>query len=791
MKKYITLFTMAALSMPVFILSLPQGTAAQVRANTTLSCTTFTTNLRIGDRGAAVGRLQAALEAEGFEIADSDKPQRDGQTIANSTFGESTASAVVEFQEKYASEILRPSGLRRGTGYVGPSTRAKLNALLNCGKTPRPTPTPVTPFVCPAGFICRPITPQITPTPTPTPTTNVCPTGFVCPPNNPTAYITDPNISGSATLISASEDKVYKWAAGSEVHSSDWKWQVSITNGNSNSKTVTKMVLVHNAAGEGWATDSSSDNPVGKVLRSLGVTNGQCDTCGFNRTWTENLNLTFAAGETKNISAYGEPASWTFSGGYLMIYFTDGTRAKITIPSSSIRPGSSDVSVPVVVVRPSVSAYLADASSDKVSANFNPGVGISNKNPNDWHWVATIRKPSNLTIESMTILSNSYGEGWSTSNNSSQYGKVLYPIAFYLNGQAVNTSYNQFLATSDTSLTLDLYGQPETVPFSGGTLTVRFSDGTSASTNISSSSISPINSAVASLKVMTPNGGETLTQDQNTLIRWSGGTYPVQIGVVRASFPNDRTVEGWIQLRGNANDSITWDTHRIGDLTVGGQWWFINPGQYKIIVVSANAQGNYCFSGSDCVYDVSDSSFTINAAAAPVTMTVGASLESASENRVGIDRFSPGSSMFGDYASDWKWNITLSGDSFASGQIKQIKSITVYHNSVSEGWSTSASSNNDLHKNLYPLLLVADGASSTAYDQDIGSLSASKPSITFAAYGQIETGHFNGGRVVVTFSDGTSVSGNISSSAIVPSTPNAEAQSAAAVRAFQQMYYGN
>lgn len=105
-------------------------------------CYDFNANLRVGDEGSAIAALQTALKKEG--LLDS---------ITNE-FDEETAAAVVEFQEEYKNEILTPAGLRRGTGFVGKATRAKLNKIYGCGLiTPPPvaTATPSITVLSPSG----------------------------------------------------------------------------------------------------------------------------------------------------------------------------------------------------------------------------------------------------------------------------------------------------------------------------------------------------------------------------------------------------------------------------------------------------------------------------------------------------------------------------------------------------------------------------------------------------------------------------------------------------------------
>jgi len=86
-------------------------------------CHTFNKNLGYENSDSnEVWSLHTTLHNEGISYG-SDGPNE---------YGEGTMSAVVEFQEKYASEILTPFKLKHGTGFVGKSTRAKLNALYGC-----------------------------------------------------------------------------------------------------------------------------------------------------------------------------------------------------------------------------------------------------------------------------------------------------------------------------------------------------------------------------------------------------------------------------------------------------------------------------------------------------------------------------------------------------------------------------------------------------------------------------------------------------------------------------------
>ena len=88
----------------------------------------FTKDFTIGDDDFQVQGLQKILNQDPKTRIASSGPGSPGQETTY--YGALTAAAVAKFQELYASEILTPNGLTKGSGYFGPSTRAKMNAIV-------------------------------------------------------------------------------------------------------------------------------------------------------------------------------------------------------------------------------------------------------------------------------------------------------------------------------------------------------------------------------------------------------------------------------------------------------------------------------------------------------------------------------------------------------------------------------------------------------------------------------------------------------------------------------------
>lgn len=92
---------------------------------------TWTRDLKTGATGADVMTLQKFLNANAdTRVAASGAGSAGMET---EYFGPATAAAVSKFQVMHRADILTPAGLTNPTGFFGPSTRAKANALCVAG----------------------------------------------------------------------------------------------------------------------------------------------------------------------------------------------------------------------------------------------------------------------------------------------------------------------------------------------------------------------------------------------------------------------------------------------------------------------------------------------------------------------------------------------------------------------------------------------------------------------------------------------------------------------------------
>ena len=114
-----------------------QGQVGQGGSSASMCPYTWTRGLKTGATGGDVMKLQQFLNSD----TDTRVSMSGVGSVGMETeyFGPATAAAVSKFQVKYRSDILSPAGLVNPTGFFGPGSMGKANALCVQGET---TPTP-------------------------------------------------------------------------------------------------------------------------------------------------------------------------------------------------------------------------------------------------------------------------------------------------------------------------------------------------------------------------------------------------------------------------------------------------------------------------------------------------------------------------------------------------------------------------------------------------------------------------------------------------------------------------
>ncbi len=99
-----------------------QNTEIVPTPNTLAAPFKFTTDLKQGQRNEDIKHLQQFLIDQKQHIYP--------EAVVSGYFDKATKDAVVRFQEKHGAEILAPIQRKKGTGFVGVYTRAKVNSML-------------------------------------------------------------------------------------------------------------------------------------------------------------------------------------------------------------------------------------------------------------------------------------------------------------------------------------------------------------------------------------------------------------------------------------------------------------------------------------------------------------------------------------------------------------------------------------------------------------------------------------------------------------------------------------
>ncbi|MDO8575210.1 MAG: peptidoglycan-binding domain-containing protein [bacterium] len=611
----------------------------------------------------------------------------------------------------------------------------------------------------------------------------------------------DLNISGSVVLVSANEDKAFKWDTNGRIHAPDWKWDASMINDGSVDKYIKRMILVHNTGGEGWATDSSANNPVGKSLYILASTLSRCDSCDVYNIQTDNLYRRVPSGQKTSFYLYGYPSSHRFTGGTLVVEFTDGTKANINIESSSITPGSIIVNneSSISVTSPNGGTYERE---NQLNVRWTSYSG-------DFDYYRIML--GNTTANTETQID----DGYQISKNQNSYSTF-----------AVWTFVDRITSASGMSseaIKNAYYVRVEAIKndrVSGGVMNT----GKSSTFSIRANTVT----TQPSITVLSPNGGETWQAGADVVVTFnpSGAygrtltvvlvnadtTHEYQMGQAFSAQATDRQVYSFTlpasiptgshyrvrvsNCEGNGDCSIQdvsdsyftiTSSQTIGSCTDsdGGK----NPdvagltdGRVNGLGSSFNdksvaSNGGQC-SGDSCT-SVAEGYCTPDGKVSNILMSCASgysingvcAVRATSQTRFTVTlidantdvvsgNFNPGYGvrLQDPNANDWHWRAVTNPFSPA----KTISSIDIINEDNGQAWSTG-------DNQYYPLVVLKNGVKlNSQYGQTIDIPAGST---TLDLYGQPELKTFPGAVATIRFTDGTSMSVNIPSSSVIQASP--------------------
>lgn len=581
-------------------------------------CHDFNVNLKFENESEEIGNLHIALKKEGFDIPET-------QAAPGQYFSEQTAAAVTGFQEKYRDEILMPNSLKYGTGFVGPSTRAKLNQLYGCKGTAVP-PTATTPVV---------INPPITSPVTPTPATPTSPTV-----SNPLITVLSPN--GGETW-SFGQPQIIKWSSR-DVTLSDISVYLHFPDGalcylgnanvNSGSFAFTlqngqdcKAIVRTLSAGQytvalyaGDPTEPATfqakdDSDAFFSIVAAGTDLPDLVISDFS--WTPNSPK---SGENIAVNVKVKNVGSASAQNFSVTNLWDSNGKEINI--SSLAPGGE------ITVQGTIGG-LSIPGPNVVTMSVDVPSKVTESNENNNSLNKTINVSPNYSGDGLATLK--HWETWQLNNGYILYadganvlGQTPYKVRFEIYDPKTNY---QVIATSPDLIIGNSWSwssSNQNINIKVNAINVSSPGNTNWSVNLNASSAQV---ATPSITVLSPNGGDVWYPGETHAIRWNNnniGKNAVYIYIYDSNIsgsgstnyitPSNQSVSGTQTATGSVGDSVgayyNWTIPPLNQLPGGGSK------NYRIRIYNAS---------NPTISDASDAPFSIVAAqtvSAPAAPTI-------------------------------------------------------------------------------------------------------------------------------------------------------------------------